>query len=88
LLAGRPVVLRSNDLAVQSAAVQAGTGIAALPDFLGAAAGLRQAEPAHGAVTRDVWLTYHEDMRDSPGIAVLSSFLAACLAEEKPPRRR
>lgn len=88
LLAGRPVVLRSNDLAVQSAAAQAGIGIAALPDFLGAAAGLRQAEPAHGAVTRDVWLTYHEDMRDSPGIAVLTGFLAGCLAQEKPARHR
>lgn len=88
LLAGRPVVLRSNDLAVQSAAAQAGVGIAALPDFLGAEAGLRQAEPALGPVTRDVWLTYHEDMRGSPGLVVLTDFLVRCLASEKPARRR
>ncbi|WP_374468463.1 LysR family transcriptional regulator [Ferrovibrio sp.] len=88
LLAGRPVVLRSNDLAVQHAAALAGVGIAALPDFLGTSTGLRQADPAHGVTTRDVWLTYHEDMRDSPGIPVLTDFLAGCLAQEKPARRR
>ncbi|MFT3975320.1 MAG: LysR family transcriptional regulator [Amaricoccus sp.] len=74
MAAGRPVVLRSNNLGVQRAAAAAGAGVVSLPLF--AAEGLERVAPAE-SFDRDIWLTYHRDLRDSPAVAVV----AACLAE-------
>ena len=76
--AGRPIVFRSDDLALQCAAVRAGMGIAALPLFLGEARGLARVSPEH-EVSREIWLTYHEDLRKSPRLAAVTQFLADCL---------
>lgn len=79
-LAGeRPTLLRSNDLAIQTAAAQAGVGVVALPTFVGEAAGLVKADPDDGSSTRDLWLAFHRDLRDTPAVAAVASFLADCV---------
>ncbi len=72
------VVLRSNELPIQAAAVAAGAGVAALPDFVGANAGLADADPHGRSFDREVWLAWHEDLRDQPAIAAVVDFLASC----------
>ena len=83
LIGERAIVLRTNDMAVQCAAAEAHVGIAALPSFLGEAAGLRQADRANRSITRDIWLTYHEDLRDNPAIVTVAAFLAECMKDAK-----
>ena len=78
IAAGRPIAFRSNDLSLQCAAVRAGMGVAALPVFLGERSGLKRIL-ADQQVGRDIWLTYHEDLRSSPRIAAVTQFLIACL---------
>lgn len=75
----RPTVLRSNDLAIQCAAVQAGVGVAALPTFVGDAAGLERADPGDRLHTRDIWLAFHRDLRGSAAVAAVAAFLAECV---------
>lgn len=83
-LAGkRPIVLRTNDMAAQCAAAEAHMGIAALPSFLGEATGLQQADPANRSIVRDIWLTYHEDLRDNAAIVTVAAFLAECMKKAK-----
>lgn len=84
-LAGdRRIALRTNDLAVQCAAASAGMGVAVLPDFLAMEAGLVPVDFADrddlsgGPVTRDVWLVWHEDLRDSPDLRAVADFLSSC----------
>lgn len=78
LLGRRRIVFRSNDLSVQCALVKAGLGVAALPLFLGAAHGFVRLDTASG-VSRDVWLTYHVDLRSSPAVHAVSEFLVDCM---------
>lgn len=73
------VVLRSNELPIQASAVAAGAGVAALPDFVGATAGLVDADPQERHFDREVWLAWHEDLRDQPAIAAVVDFLASCV---------
>ncbi|UZE09124.1 LysR family transcriptional regulator [Pseudomonas sp. B21-053] len=74
----RPILLRSNDLNIQATAAQAGAGVAALPGFLGERYGL-QAVPSVGAdLTRDVWLVVHNDIRHTPAVLAVMSFLVSC----------
>lgn len=80
IAAGRPFALRSNDFAVQCAAAKAGLGIAALPLFLGQLRGLRRLWPEQG-MSRDIWLSYHEDLRSSPRLAAVTAFLLGCLPD-------
>ncbi|MGO4704243.1 LysR family transcriptional regulator [Microvirga sp. 2MCAF38] len=80
---GRPIVFRTNDLLVQCAAAQAHVGIAALPHFVGLAGDLEDAAPQGGSMSRDVWLTFHRDLRGNNAVAVVASFLAECLRQEK-----
>jgi len=83
LAAGRPTVFASNDLALQCAAVKAGLGLAALPRFLGKAQGLRRVatdRPVH----REVWLSYHRDLRASAAVKAVAVFLVACLPRRSP----
>ncbi|KRC04549.1 hypothetical protein ASE11_24410 [Hydrogenophaga sp. Root209] len=57
-----PIVLRSNDLAIQAAAVAAGVGIGVLPDFIGGRAERMIRLPNTGAaLERDVWIAVHSD---------------------------
>jgi DNA-binding transcriptional LysR family regulator len=78
IAAGRPIVFRSNDLILQCAAVRAGMGVAALPVFLGESSGLRRVL-ADQQIGRDLWMTYHEDLRSSPPIAIVTQFLIESL---------
>lgn len=73
------VVLRSNDLPIQAAAVVAGAGVAVLPDFVGAAGKLVDADPEGRSFDREVWLALHEDLRGQPAIAAVVDFLASCV---------
>ncbi len=77
-----PIVVRSNDLAIQAAATVAGVGIAVLPDFMG-----RQDErlarlPHTGAaLEREVWIAVHNDLRHAPRIQAVTAFLAGCFEQ-------
>jgi DNA-binding transcriptional LysR family regulator len=73
------VVLRSNELAIQAAAAAAGAGIAILPDFLGAREGLVDADELRRHFDREVWLTWHEDLRGQPAISAVAEFLSSCV---------
>jgi DNA-binding transcriptional LysR family regulator len=80
--ANRPIVLRTNDLESQIAAVRAGVGVAALPNFLAR----RYAELARVAlrarpVTREVWLVVHDDLRAAPSVRAVIDFLVEVTAE-------
>ncbi|WP_112664222.1 LysR family transcriptional regulator [Microvirga flavescens] len=83
-LAGeRPIVFRTNELAIQGAAAQAHVGVAVLPRFAGKAYGLQKADPAGRLISRDVWLTYHRDLQGNSAVAAVTTFLAECLRREK-----
>jgi DNA-binding transcriptional LysR family regulator len=80
--AGRPIVLRTNDLESQVAAVRAAVGVAVLPSFLvrrypELAAVAVRARP----VTREVWLAVHDDLRGSPSVRAVMDFLVDATAE-------
>jgi len=83
----RPIVLRTNDLESQIAAVRAGVGVAALPSFLArrdpqlVRVALR-ARP----VTREVWLVVHDDLRAAPSVRAVMEFLVEATAELREPR--
>ena len=76
------VVLRSNDLPIQAAAVAAGAGVAVLPDFIGAAGRLVDADPEGRFFDREVWLAWHEDLRGQPVVAAVVDFLAGCVPRD------
>ena len=74
-----PIVLRSNDLAVQAAAAAAGVGIAVLPDFMGGQdPRLARLPHAGPALEREVWVAVHNDLRHAPRIQAVMAFLAGC----------
>jgi DNA-binding transcriptional LysR family regulator len=74
-----PIVLRSNDLAVQAAAAVAGVGIAVLPDFMGGRDKRLESLPHTGApLQREVWVAVHNDLRHAPRIQAVMAFLAGC----------
>jgi len=74
----RPIVFRSNELSILIAAAQAHIGVAALPAFAAEEAHLQRVETQDGFLKRDVWITYHQDMRDNPAVAATAGFLAKC----------
>lgn len=79
----RPIVFRSNDLAILAAAAQAHMGVAVLPSFVAENGNLQRVETEDRFLNRDVWITYHQDMRDNPAIAATAAFLAGCFREGK-----
>lgn len=76
------VVLRSNELAIQRAAAVAGGGIAVLPEFVARMHGLVDADPERRHFEREIWLTWHEDLRGQPAIAAVTEFLAGCIPRQ------
>jgi DNA-binding transcriptional LysR family regulator len=75
----RPVVLHSNSLDVQATAARSGVGVAALPYFLGdwddrLSVVAETGEP----LTREVWLSIHNDLRHAPAIRSVMQFIASC----------
>jgi DNA-binding transcriptional LysR family regulator len=77
--ASRPVVFSSNSLDVQASAARSGVGIAALPYFLGDWDESLCMVPSTGApLTREVWLSIHNDLRHAPAIRSVMQFIADC----------
>jgi DNA-binding transcriptional LysR family regulator len=83
LAAGRPVVLRSNDLAALYNACRAGLGIAALPHFLGREDELLVQIPVQGApVRRSIWIVVHPDVRRAVRVKVVGEAINEMLRKE------
>lgn len=77
--ATRPVVFRSNSLDVQHSAARGGVGIAALPYFLGDwDEELALVECVGPPLTREVWASTHDDVRQAPAIRSVMQFIADC----------
>jgi DNA-binding transcriptional LysR family regulator len=82
---GRRIVFRSNDLAAQLAAARAGIGIAALPRFLAeTASGLVALAEGGAAVSRDIHLVVHADLRRHPAVRTVMDFIAIRVAADLP----
>jgi DNA-binding transcriptional LysR family regulator len=77
----RPITFRSNDLAILVAAAQAHMGVAVLPAFAAENGNLQRVETEDQFLKRDVWITYHQDMRDNPAVAATAAFLAECVRQ-------
>jgi DNA-binding transcriptional LysR family regulator len=78
---GRPVVLRASDLEVHREAAKGGIGIAALPRFFGDSdPGLRRIETGGRALSREIWLVLHKDLRHAPVLRATLDFLIECFA--------
>lgn len=79
----REVVLRTNDLETQVAAVRSGLGIAALPHYLGDGdPRLQRYVVTQKPVSRDVWLVVHRDLRQVPAVRAVMDFLAGCMRQQ------
>lgn len=78
-LAGRPVVLRSNDDAILAAAAQAGVGVALLPRYL-AQPGLVELPTDRPLPRREAWVAVHDDVRRAPRVRAVIDFLAGAVA--------
>ncbi len=88
--AGRPVVLRSNDMMTMLHAAQNGYGVALLPDFLVRKyANLTRLETKSGPFLRPLFLVMHPDVRRSQRVRLVADRLAASikamLKQETPP---
>lgn len=77
----RPILLRSNDLNIQATVAQAGAGVAALPSFLGEHYGLQAIETIGAGLEREVWLVVHSDIRHTPAVQAVMSFLVSCFEQ-------
>lgn len=77
--AGRPVVFFSNDLRIQAITAAGHAGIALLPDYLAKEYNLVPAEPGGPALTQDIWLSVHEDVRHARHISAVVDFLISCI---------
>jgi DNA-binding transcriptional LysR family regulator len=84
-LVGSPrVVFHSNSIIAQQHAAIAGLGLVMLPLF--AASGerrLRRVALGNVSVRRDLWLSVHRDLQDSPRIRVVTKFLSDLVASDQ-----
>ncbi len=87
LLAGRPIVFQASDLFGQQEAARAGLGVVVLPLFMGDAdpALIRLPAPSPPP-TRDLWLVTYPDLRRSPAIRAVMTFLADVVGQGCPIR--
>jgi DNA-binding transcriptional LysR family regulator len=83
VLAGRPLVMQSNNLDVQYQAARHGAGIINLPFFMGDhdAKLSRVEDEEYIPLVREIWLAVHSDLRDVPIVRVVMPFVTACLQE-------
>ncbi|MGO4387219.1 LysR family transcriptional regulator [Microvirga sp. 2YAF29] len=79
----RPIVFRSNELSILLAAAQAHMGVTVLPAFAAENSNLQRVEMEDRFFKRDVWITYHQDMRDNPAVATTAAFLAGCFRQDR-----
>lgn len=77
----RRVTYQSNSQLAVREAVRAGLGVALLPHYLAAdEPGLRRVEDVD-EVTREIWLAYPEEFRDTARFRPVIEWLAACLGQ-------
>ena len=83
VLAGRPLVMQSNNLEVQYQAARHGAGIINLPFFMGDhdAKLSRVEDEEYIPLVREIWLAVHSDLRDVPIVRVVMPFITTCLQE-------
>ena len=82
--AGRPFVLRANDLATIHEAARAGLGVAALPRFLADDDPmLTEIETAEPPVSREIWLLVHPDLRRSPRVRAVMDALVSIVERDR-----
>jgi DNA-binding transcriptional LysR family regulator len=83
VLAGRPLVMQSNNLDVQYQAARHGAGVISLPFFIGDqdAKLSRVEDEEYIPLVREIWLAVHSDLRDVPIVRVVMPFITACLQE-------
>ena len=83
VLAGRPLVIQSNNLDVQYQAARHGAGIINLPFFMGDhdAKLSRVEDEEYIPLVREIWLAVHSDLRDVPIVRVVMPFITTCLQE-------
>jgi DNA-binding transcriptional LysR family regulator len=83
VLAGRPLVMQSNNLDVQYQAARHGAGIINLPFFMGDhdAKLSRVEDEEYIPLVREIWLAVHSDLRDVPIVRVVMPFITTCLQE-------
>ncbi|MDB5612268.1 MAG: LysR family transcriptional regulator [Bradyrhizobium sp.] len=89
LLAGRPIVFQASDLFGQQEAARAGLGAVVLPCFMGDDdASLVRLTVSPAPPTRDLWLTTYPDLKRSPAIRTVMTFLANVVGQGCPIRAR
>jgi DNA-binding transcriptional LysR family regulator len=88
ILGGRRIVFEATDMFGQLAAAKAGAGMAVLPTIMG------DGEPALVRIDvrpepppRDLWLITYPDLRRSPAVREVMTFLAGCIEQEPGLRR-
>ena len=81
LAAGRPIAVRSSVLEFQAATARLGAGVVMLPDFaVPEFSGLQRIENEQ-ALTREVWLVVHSDIKDVPSVRVVVDALKTALGK-------
>ena len=85
LSAGRPFILRSNDLAALYQACRVGLGLAVLPHFLARDDPALFAFPEYSCpMNRPIWVVIHPDVRRSPRVKIVADTLTDLFREYAP----
>lgn len=85
-LAGRAIVLRTNDVASQASVAASGLGVALLPHFIGdRLSGLRRMASGDIPPSRELWMVVHADLRRAPRIRAVMDFLVDVLGKLSAP---
>lgn len=77
------IVFRSNSLSAQAAAIASGSGRGFLPHYLARGYGTLRLLPSDSALSRELWLLVHRDLRNVPRIRLLIDFLAECCLRDR-----
>ena len=77
---GADFVVRSNDLRVQALAAAGAAGIVCLPAFIAVEHGLQRLDPHAATLNIEVWMAFHEDVRETPRIKAVTAFVRQCVA--------
>jgi molybdate transport repressor ModE-like protein len=82
------IVFRSNSLSAQVAAIASGSGRGFLPHYLARGYGMLRLLPrddalSKAALSRELWLLVHRDLRNVPRIRLLIDFLAECCLRDR-----
>jgi DNA-binding transcriptional LysR family regulator len=81
---GAHVALATSSLRTQIAAVQAGLGLAVLPDFLAVGDGFVRILSSKDVFSSDVWLVLHADLGASARVRAVADFLADVVIRANP----